>query len=451
MPPAFDVQILHRDVRVTVDDLAGQFVRPVPALIGGLSAMPCKPNLGFPAPLAATFTARQRALQPTLAFRCHSGVLRRRDRLAAGERDKGCETEVYSDWREHSVWSRGFGQLDLQADIPFSARTADDGCADLGADWQVAMPSNFYLAGYANDAEAPTLADRQAISDPEVCAIIARFGPEPRKASLGATLHPAEERVISLVQATQDLLLGAETEASQPLVSLADSLQLGRLISVAQTDIAPLVCLDPLLKTGIVKVAECAKHARQRGLLRSRRVKPELVGPEHLSALLRFDVPADRRLRNRSDRCYEVGAGPERRKPGSKQRELFTQYTRGYGLEPTGDIGRCPARIGLDERVNVVGHHFQSVDRHVPVVGDLVNQFLQPILDAIDQDWTAILWTPDKVILEAENCPGVPRISGVITNHLLLYARPLYNVKSEPKKGRAFRCQLPQTVPCAQI
>ena len=183
---SIDVQILHRDVREAADERTGQLVRSVPALAGRLGAMSCQPSLRLPPPLAAAPTPGQSALQPTLALGFQSGVLRRGERLAIGQRDKVGQPEADADRCENSRWRFGVSQCDLKADIPLAARSADDGGPEFRAGRQGAMPADFDLAWNADNADAPVFADCQAVANPEVGAVEAGLGAEARKAGLAA-------------------------------------------------------------------------------------------------------------------------------------------------------------------------------------------------------------------------------------------------------------------------
>ena len=446
----FDVQVLHRNVRKSINDRSGQLVREVPPLTGGLGAMPGQSDLNLPPASAATLASGQSALQPALPLGRKPRVLWCGDRLTVRQRDQRGKAKVDADRREEARISTHVRQLDLETDIPLAARTADDGGAYLGVLRQFAMPAHFDFARDTDDAEALALSDCQAVADAEVRTIEHALGAEPGEPRLSAALDPTKERTERLIEATKNLLFGAEAKSAQAFVGFSDRLQFSGLVAVAQADAAPLIGFDALLQTGVIKIAECAKQPVQSRFLGCAGADAVFVRPKHLPPLLRFDVAADRCFRNRANRCDEVRAGPQRRQPGPQRWKFGTQHARRDRLELRGDLRRRPARVGLDKGVDVVRHHFQRVDRHVACGGDLAHQFLQPGFHPIDQDGATIFRTPDDVILEAENCPGIPRISGFHSDHAALYNCGVHNIQPQSKKGRAFRCQLPQTVPCAQ-
>jgi hypothetical protein len=101
--------------------------------------------------------------------------------------------------------------------------------------------------------------------------------------------------------------------------------------------------------------------------------------------------------------------------------ELGPQDTGSVGLDLGDKLSGCPTRVRFEKQVNVVRHHLKRVDSHVTHFGRFVDQFLQSSFDSVDQHLAPIFWAPDDVILEAENCPGIARISGVTTIHAALY------------------------------
>ena len=102
-------------------------------------------------------------------------------------------------------------------------------------------------------------------------------------------------------------------------------------------------------------------------------------------------------------------------------RELGTHNARRVGLDLRDKLGRGPTRVSLQEQVDVIGHNLEGVNRHVAQLSGFVDQFLEADLDSTDQDLPTILRTPDDVILEAENGPGVPRVSSPVVTYAALY------------------------------
>jgi hypothetical protein len=76
-------------------------------------------------------------------------------------------------------------------------------------------------------------------------------------------------------------------------------------------------------------------------------------------------------------------------------------------LEPSGDLGHAESRVRLDEQVNVVGHHFQSVNHHLAFSCLLSEQNFEFPIDLPNEDRPTLLRTPHKVKLEAEQCASV--------------------------------------------
>ena len=84
------------------------------------------------------------------------------------------------------------------------------------------------------------------------------------------------------VEPAEGLLLGGEGVPSLPVrVSLADLPELGRLVAVADRDLAHAPGFPPLLKGGVVQVAVVAQQPDRAALLRACRVGPELEAALH--------------------------------------------------------------------------------------------------------------------------------------------------------------------------
>ena len=55
-------------------------------------------------------------------------------------------------------------------------------------------------------------------------------------------------------------------------------------------------------------------------------------------------------------------------------------------------------RIDFDQKVNMVGQHFEREEIRRQFSTDVSNNGLKPRVNAIDKDRTAILWAPDHVV-----------------------------------------------------
>jgi hypothetical protein len=66
------------------------------------------------------------------------------------------------------------------------------------------------------------------------------------------------------------------------------------------------------------------------------------------------------------------------------------------------------------KQVNVVRLDFQGFDFYTQFFGLLVKQVLQVLGHLTNQEGTPVLWTPDQVIFQGENTPGVSAIPLVV-------------------------------------
>jgi len=116
-----------------------------------------------------------------------------------------------------------------------------------------------------------------------------------------APLDPAEERPERLVETADDLLFSRVAVARQARINRPHGFQFVGLIDIAERLPGPLLGLDPLLKAGVVEVAEAVEHVRQARDLGLVGKEPVFVGEDsHPSlALVCRDVTTDRLFRNR--------------------------------------------------------------------------------------------------------------------------------------------------------
>lgn len=113
-------------------------------------------------------------------------------------------------------------------------------------------------------------------------------------------------------------------------------------------------------------------------------------------------------------------------------RKLLTQKPGRRPLEAVNDLSRRTRRIGLDEQVNVVRHHFHFVNEKAVLGGNLVEQLLEPHINGRNKNGPPVLWTPHKVVLEAEHGSGVFGVS--ISRHTALYTRRTTNCQHLTKE-----------------
>lgn len=274
---SFDIQVLKSDVREIQHKHECQLVREVPPLIGDVNGQSGNVEFRFALSFAVAPLPGNGSLGAAQRLGGVLRTLRRRHRLACGQRHKRREAHVDANRGERALDRFRFRQLDLKADEPLASFAADHCRTKLGAGRNVAVPAHLDLAWDTDDAKPPGLADRQSVADAHLGAIEASLGTKPRETRLGASFDAAEECCEGLVQPAQDLLFCREAVSSKSLVCRSDGLQLGRLIAVAKRDTASPVGFDALLQTGVVEIAERAEHVRQRSFLRACGKQAKLV------------------------------------------------------------------------------------------------------------------------------------------------------------------------------
>jgi hypothetical protein len=100
-------------------------------------------------------------------------------------------------------------------------------------------------------------------------------------AEAGEAPATAEERLETLIEAAENLLLGGVAETGQPRVGVANGTNLVGLIDEAEALALPVVCLDALLQRRVVQVAEGAEHDGEAVALGAIGVEPKLVADYH--------------------------------------------------------------------------------------------------------------------------------------------------------------------------
>jgi hypothetical protein len=119
----------------------------------------------------------------------------------------------------------------------------------------------------------------------------------------------------------------------------------------------------------------------------------------------------------------------------------------GKTLQSVDYLGYADSGATLHEQVDVIGHDFHDVNRQGEFSGFLLQQNLQPAINRIDQNGTAILRTPDDMKLQTENRA---RVFGVSLAHLDEYTPDSYITQQKRVSANAerlFRCRINATVP----
>ena len=115
------------------------------------------------------------------------------------------------------------------------------------------------------------------------------------------------------------------------------------------------------------------------------------------------------------------------------------------------DLRHTARRVGLDEDMNVIRHHFEGVDAHAQFGRDFRQQNLQPIIHRRRQHGSAIFRAPHKVIPQREDRAGVLGVSIVNHEDEYMRGRYLFQLCATLTPDPAFRCRLKATVPSRGI
>jgi hypothetical protein len=86
------------------------------------------------------------------------------------------------------------------------------------------------------------------------------------------------------------------------------------------------------------------------------------------------------------------------------------QKPRRAPLDAVNDLSHAENGISFDKHVNVIGHNLKRMHDHAQFTCYSLDDLLQSRFDRIDKHCAPILRTPDNLILEAGNCPGVAPI-----------------------------------------
>lgn len=137
-------------------------------------------------------------------------------------------------------------------------------------------------------------------------------------------------------------------------------------------------------------------------------------------AFLRFDVAAHDRFRDGANRASVITAAPHCRQARPQRSELGAQQSAGAALEAIDDLGDAQGRVGLDEQVHVIRHHFHRMDGHAVIRGDRESDFPEPGIYGRDQHWAPVLGAENDVVFQAVNSPGTGFVS-CFRNHAAPY------------------------------
>lgn len=116
--------------------------------------------------------------------------------------------------------------------------------------------------------------------------------------------------------------------------------------------------------------------------------------------LLVLDVPLDDVQAHGAHCADEAGSGPQRRQLGFELGELLAQHVAGVSLDLAHDVVHSVSRrVYVDEQVHVVWHDFHLYDGVAVVFLFFYDDFPEALVDAVREDFSAVFWAPDDVVL----------------------------------------------------
>jgi len=436
---AFDVEIFERDLAEPFDQISAEFVGEVTASAGDVPLVDGKAPPCFGAPLRAASGPCKFTLSPPQTLGVNLREVGAGNCLAGRHCNQVGQAEI--DANTLPINSIGTFDFDMKDDVPLAEAAGED--RGFGFARQFAVPLHLDLARHPNNGQTVALSDREAIADTEICRVETAGRSKPGETRLITALDPLEECIEGFLQASNDLLFGAERPASEIRLSGAACFQLIRLINKTKAFSGALPSFNALLQAGVVKATEITKHLVERFGLGSISEQPIFVGQDHSDALLIFDIAPDCFLADFAGCRGEVRSRPKCWQSGFERRELFPKDSAGAAFEAIDHFGDANDRISFDEQMNVIGHYFHRPDRHVVLSCDLKKQLFQPLVNWGLKHASAVFRAPHQVVPQSKNRTGVLRVSGHSNN------RHTPDTNCNSFLGRAFLCQLKQTVPCA--
>jgi len=424
-------QIFNRYQPVAADKLSRFLVPEVPALVrytlmqlGDLIArfLPTARTLSTATHAALSASQlSERTLQPT-------GVL---DKLPSGKRQKRGEANVNPHAVRRHVHRLSVGQLKHEADVPLVQHPLDDNVLDHRTIGDGAVVLDLDLTDVLNVEHRPTRAVKAQLAAVPVAILDALEAVAPFEARI--TRHLAlfvatVEGAKSFVQTPQKLLQAGRVQDAQRLrVGAALIPKVRPLLSVGDASLLALPGVPTLRQRRVVDVAGPPQETVKGSVLGGACEQPVVVGAYHLGTLLGFDVVLDSLLRNAPGARDEVRTRPQRGQPRLEVRKLSSEYAGGVALELVRKALRRFGWVAADEHVNVVGHDFKRLNRHVYLSSLFRQKLSQALLNLADQDRTPVLGAKNKVVFEREYRPAVFAIPSVChVSSISRYATGIY-------------------------
>jgi len=327
------VQILDREQRICVCEVACNLVPEVPALIRdmfvhfgnlkGRTASPARPLFApGQTPLFGSQFCKTRS-QPTRVI----------NQSAVGQSQQAMQTDVNANLWASVLGNIWFGQIDLETNIPFAKTALHNYVFDLGVLWNISVVLNLDLSDVPDVKQrAPAIVKSKlaAVSVAELNTLPAIVTFESRESGLFARLNAPEECSVSLVQTPKRLLhTGGIQEAQTSGITASQITKVRPLRRVCDAVASFFVDRDSLLKGSIIHAArQLKKIVHLLGLL-GMRIKAVLERTDHLATFLLFDVMLDSFSRNMPCGSRVVTTSPQRWEATFELGKLLTQLVAG--------------------------------------------------------------------------------------------------------------------------
>jgi hypothetical protein len=256
-------------------------------------------------------------------------------------------------------------------------------------------------------------------------------------------LDSAEERIERPLQSSENILTGGVIQNGDLRKSVSEFFELSSLVVIIQREFSASPRITPLFKSKIIECTSSIKKQLQLLGLDTRRKQTVFEGTPQLFAPLLLNVPFDSFLADRTNCSSIVGTRPERGQTRFKSRKFISQFVGSKSFQSVSDFGDRPTGIAFQEKVNVVRHDFKGVNDHLKFFAFCLQENFEAFGNATRQNRSPIFWTPDEMIFEAKNSPG---IFSIPVFHLLQYTT-VSNQNQEEKTQ--FLCRLKSGSPLA--
>ena len=114
--------------------------------------------------------------------------------------------------------------------------------------------------------------------------------------------------------------------------------------------------------------------------------------------LLILDVLLDCRQGRTAHGRNEIAVRPQGRQARSQRRKLRPQHSGSLAFDGFDRTMDAKLRVYLHEQMHMIWHDLHLNDINAQLSASFKNQFFQPDINAIDQNLTAIFWTPNHMI-----------------------------------------------------